>query len=49
MNRVKVILSAFSMRLFYFVWAKTFCRYGCIYLLAVLVLVGVDMMVMSSA
>ena len=37
------------MRLFCFVQANTFCRYGCIYLLAALVLVCVDVMVMSSA
>ena len=47
-NRVQVVLSGFSMRLFCFVQAKTFCRYGCIYLLAALVLVCVDVMVMSS-
>ena len=47
MNRVQVVLSGFSMRSFCFVQAKTFCRYGCIYLLAALVLV--DVMVMSSA
>ena len=51
MNRVQVVLSGFSMRLFCFVHAKTLCiyRYGCIYLLAALVLVCVDVMVMSSA
>ena len=38
-NRVQVVLSEFSMRLFCLVQAKTFCRYGCIYFLAVLVLV----------
>ena len=32
-----------------FVQAKTFCRYGCIYFLAALVLVCVDVMVMSYA
>ena len=37
------------MRLFCFVQTKTLCRYGCIYLLGVLVLVCVDVMVMSSA
>ena len=37
------------MRLFCFVQAKTFCRYGCIYILAELVLVCVDVMVMSPA
>ena len=30
-NRVQVVLSGFSMRLFSFVHANTFCRYGCIY------------------
>ena len=51
MNRVQVVLSGFSMRLFCFVQVKTLCRYGCIYLLAALVLacVCVDVMVMSSA
>ena len=29
MNRVQVVLSGFSMRLFCFVQAKTFCMYGC--------------------
>ena len=48
-NRVQVVLSEFSMRLFCFVQAKTLCRYGCIYLLAALVLECVDVMVMSSA
>ena len=48
-NRVQVVLSGFSMILFCFVPAKTFCRYGCIYLLAALVLVCVDVMVISSA
>ena len=38
-NRVQIVLSGFSMRLFCFVQAKTFCRYGCIYFLAALVLV----------
>ena len=35
------------MRLFCVIKAKTLCRYGCLYLLAALVLVCVD--VMSSA
>ena len=48
-NRVQVVLSEFSMRLCCFVQAKPFCMYGCIYLLAALVLVCVDVMVMSSA
>ena len=43
-NRVQVVLSGFSMRL-----AKSFCRYGCIYFLAALVVVCVDVMVMSYA
>ena len=46
-NRVQVVLSGFSMRLFCFVQEKTFCMYACIYFLTVLVLV--DVMVMSSA
>ena len=48
-NRVKVVLSGFSVRLFCFVQAKTLCRYGCMYFLAAVVLVCVDVMVMSSA
>ena len=47
-NRVQVVLSGFSMRLFCFVQTKTLCRYGCIYFLAALVLVCADVMVMSS-
>ena len=46
-NRVQVVLSGFSMRLFCFVQVKTLCRNGCIYLLAALVLVCVNVMVMS--
>ena len=49
MNRVQVVLSGFSVRLFSFVQAKTVCRYGCICFLAALVLVCVDVMVISSA
>ena len=49
MNRVQVVLSGFSMRLYCFVRAKIFCRYGCIYFLAALVLMCVDVMVMSFA
>ena len=49
MNRVQVVLSGFNVRLFCFVQAKTLCRYGCMYFLAALVLVCVDVMVMSSA
>ena len=48
-NRVQVVLSGFNKRLFCFVHAKTLCRYGCMYFLAALVLVCVDMIVMSSA
>ena len=40
-NRVQVVLSGFSKRLFCFVQAKTLCRYGCMYFLAALVLVCV--------
>ena len=47
-NRVQV-LSGFSVRLFCFVHAKSLCRYGCMYFLAALVLVRVDVMVMSYA
>ena len=46
MNRV--VLSGSSVRLFCFVQAKTLCRYGCMYFLAALVLVCVDVIVMSS-
>ena len=49
MNRVQVVLSGFSIGLFCFVQAKTLCRYGCIYFLADLTLVCVDVVVMSSA
>ena len=48
-NRVQVVLSGFSKRLFCFVQAKTLCRYGCMYLLATLVLVCVDVIAMLSA
>ena len=46
-NKVQVVLSGFSMRLFCFVQAKTFCLYGCICFL--IALVHVSVMVMSSA
>ena len=36
-NRVHVVLSGFSMRLFCFVQVKTVCRYGCMYFLVALV------------
>ena len=48
-NRVQVVLSGFIMRLFCFVQAKTLCRYDCMYFLAALMFVCVDVMVMSSA
>ena len=41
-NRVQVVLSGFSKRLFCFVQANTLCMYGCMYFLAALVLVCVD-------
>ena len=47
-NRLQVVLSGFSVRLFCFVQAKSLCRYGCMYLLAAIGLVCVDVMVMSS-
>ena len=48
-NRVQVVLSGFSVRLFCFIQAKTLCMYGCMYFLAALMLVCLDVMVMSSA
>ena len=48
-NRVQVVLSGFSVRLFCFVQANTLCTYGCMYFLAALVHVCVDVIVMSSA
>ena len=47
-NRVQVVLSGFSVRLFCFVQAKTFCMYGCMYFLAALVLMYVDVMMPSA-
>ena len=44
-----VVLSGFSVRLFCFVETQTLCWYGCMYFLAELMLVCVDVMVMSSA
>ena len=49
MNRVQVVLSGFSKRLFCFVQAKTLCRYGCMYVLAALLLVCMVVIEMSSA
>ena len=48
-NKVQIVLSGCSMKVFCFVQAKTLCRYGCMYFLAALVIVCVDVMVMSSA
>ena len=48
-NRVQVVLSGFSVRLFCFVQAKHLCRYSCMHFLAALVLVCVAVMVISSA
>ena len=49
LNRVQTVLARFSLRLLCFVQIRTLCRYGCMYFLAVLVLMCVDVMVMSSA
>ena len=38
-NKVQVVLSGFSVRLYCFVQAKTLCRYGCMYFFPALVLV----------
>ena len=48
-NRVQVVSSGFSRMLFCFDLTKTLCRYGCMYFLAALVLVCVDVIEMSSA
>ena len=48
-NKVRIVLSGFSVRLLCYVQEKTLCRYGCMHFLAALVLVYVDVMVMSSA
>ena len=48
-NRVQVVLSGFSVRLFCFVQAKTLFKFGCMYFLAAPMLVCVDVMVMPSA
>ena len=49
MNRVRVVLSRFSVRLFCFVQAKTLCMYGCMYFLAELMVECVDVVVMVAA
>ena len=41
-NRVQVVLSGFSVKLFCFVQTKTVCRYDYMYFLTALVLVCVD-------
>ena len=46
---MQIVLSGISVNLFCFVQAKTLCRYGCMHLLAALVLECVDVMVISSA
>ena len=46
---MQVVLSAFSIRLLCFVQTNTLRRYGCMYFLAALVLVCVDVMVMTFA
>ena len=46
---VQVVLSGFSMRLFCFIQEKTLYKYGCMYFLATLVLVCVDVIVISCA
>ena len=48
-NRVQVVLSGFSVRLFVLSRQLFLCSYGCMYFLAALVLVCVDVIVMSSA
>ena len=48
-NREQVVLSGFCKRLFCFLQTNTLCRYGCMYFLAALVFVCVDVIVMSSA
>ena len=47
-NRVQVVLSGFSVRLFCFMQTNSLCRYGCMYFLTALVVVCVDVIVMSS-
>ena len=46
---MQVVLSGFIGRFLCFVQANTVCGYGCVYFLAALVLVCVDVMVLSSA
>ena len=46
---MQVVLSGFSVRLFYFVQAKNVCGHGYMYIFATHVLVCVDVMVMSNS
>ena len=47
---MQVVMYGFSVRLFCLVQAKLYvCMYGCMYFLAVFVLVCVDVIAMSSA
>ena len=48
-NRGQVVLFGFSVNLLCFVEVNTFCRYGCLYFMAALMFVCLDVMVMSSA
>ena len=48
-NSVQVLFSGFIVIMLCFVHVKPLCWYGCMYFLAALVLVCVDVMVMSSA
>ena len=48
-NRVQVVLSGCSVRMFCSVQAKALCMYSCMYFLAALVLVCVDVRVKLSA
>ena len=47
-NIMQVVLSGFGVRLLCLDQGKTVCSYGCMYVLAALVLVFVNVMVMSS-
>ena len=47
-NSVHVVMSGLSMRLLFLVHVYKCCRYGCMYNLATLLLVCVDVMVMSN-
>ena len=49
MNRVQLVMFGFSVRLLCFVQTNTLCKYGCIYFLAALMLVSVNVIVKSSA